>query len=124
MGAGTYSIGSYEEYGILTLYQLVDAVKIPVKIDQSWNAHGMNAGGGIDIKFSKNAGIGIDARYFYCPPKTLRWEWTPGTYKGHFFSDFSFSVSNEDLKYYAKKTSDFEIDLSFFQIIGGLKFYF
>jgi len=112
--SGTY----YDGY-----YQYIDIFKIPVNIDESFNAHGLNGGGGIDLKFADNIGITINAHYYFTPIRELNWEWNPGTYKG-VFGNLVFSLDRQILKSLEEETTPLKINSSFFQVSGGIKFYF
>jgi opacity protein-like surface antigen len=103
----------------------VESYIIPVKIPEtSWTAFGGNAGIGIDFRMSPEVAIGVEGRYFLVPKKSLRWEWTPGTYPMLYNPDAVKEYSAEKIKEFQEIQTATKVKPSFFSISVGLKFAF
>jgi opacity protein-like surface antigen len=103
----------------------LDALQVPLTApDTTWTALGANAGAGVDIRLGKGLALAVEARYFYCPSRDFRWEWTPGAYAGLSGAIASADFSADAARAAGQKTSALRVDPSFFQISAGLRFYF
>ncbi|MBN2206362.1 MAG: outer membrane beta-barrel protein [Candidatus Aminicenantes bacterium] len=113
-------------YPYIYYVQGIEAFAIPIEIPQtSWTSFGANLGLGVDFKVSPTVAIGLEGRYFLVPKKSLRWEWSPGTYDGIFFDylkDVEFEAS--DLEDYQEKMTGIDVKPSFFSISAGIKIFF
>lgn len=123
MGMVLSDIETYYLYGIEYYIQYVDGLKVPVRIEESWNSSGFNVGGGLDISLSDNLALNIDGRYYSCPSKKLAWTYVTGNYDG-LYGDYNWSVGRDAAEYYRNNTSPLDARPSFFHISGGIKFLF
>ena len=123
MGMFVSYIDSYYYYGHIYYTQYVDALKIPVEINESWVGKGMNIGGGIDFIFAKNVALTFGARYYYCPSIELKWKYSTGTYDG-LYGSYRWAINKDSTNAYEKATSALTVDPSFTMISCGLKFMF
>lgn len=125
-GVSSYYI-TYIIYPIwYTETQYVDALTIPIEINQSWTGFGADFGAGFNFWFTPSFGLTVDARYFFCPKKTLDWSFITGQYNGTFFTNITnvtFSQDDIDWMYENADTPLTTIDInpSFFQIGIGIK---
>jgi len=70
------------------LTQYVDALPVGLRIpDTSWTAIGADLGAALNLMVNDRFALRIEARYFYCPTKTLTWNYVFGNYDGIFYSD-------------------------------------
>jgi hypothetical protein len=81
---------SIDDQNNVTVTQHVDALPIPLRIPAtSWTATGANLGIGMNVAVNDKLSLLIEARYFYCPAKTLTWNFVYGSYDGIFFTDIN-----------------------------------
>jgi hypothetical protein len=70
------------------LTQYVDALPVGLSIPAtSWTALGADLGAALNLMVNDRLAIRLEARYFYCPTKTLTWNFVYGSYDGIFFTD-------------------------------------
>lgn len=70
------------------LTQYVDALPVGLRIPAtSWTAVGADLGVGLNLMVNDRLALRLEARYFYCPTKTLTWNFVYGSYDGIFYSD-------------------------------------
>ncbi|MCX6561735.1 MAG: outer membrane beta-barrel protein [Candidatus Aminicenantes bacterium] len=112
-------------YGVteIGLYQYVDALQIPVSIDQSWTKIGADFGAGLTFWFSPAIGLSLEARYFLCPKQILDWSFGLGNYDGYFFGTINMDFDQDSADYVIENglISQIEINPSFFQFGLGVK---
>jgi hypothetical protein len=102
-------------------YEAVDALKIPVTIAKTtWNAVGGNLGVMATFRFSAAAGLFVEARFFYCPAKSLYWSWTPGTYPGLYQALDSVAYPVDWAAVQNSRTSEFTLNPSFYYAGAGI----
>lgn len=105
-------------------YRYIDYFDIPAKIDASVSGIGFNIGGGIDIVFSRNAALNIDARYFMKSKVEEPWELVTGTYESNITTDWTLTLDQDDIEQLQEAIPPFEFNPSFFKISVGIKFMF
>ena len=105
-------------------YRYIDYFDIPADLDTSFSGIGFNVGGGIDILFSANIGLTIDARYFILKKVKENWEISAGNYKANMDEAWYLTVSEEMAKSLQEEIGFFELNTSFFKVSAGLKFLF
>jgi hypothetical protein len=100
--------------------EMVTAFKVPVTVaDTTWSSFGADIGGGFDVKIGETLALTAEARFFYCPARTLRWTWTDGV-----VDDLGQNIfSRESAQLAGQRTTALHIHPSFFQISAGLKFF-
>jgi hypothetical protein len=100
-----------------------DAFRIKIAVeDKTWSALGGNFGWSGDFQLSSKLALTAEARYFFCPIKTLYWTWIPGDYAGLLGN---FPIWNFDKTSAAdaeSRTSPLSINPSFFTVSIGIKF--
>ena len=70
------------------LTQYVDALPVRLSIPAtSWTAVGADLGLALNVMANDRLALRFEARYFYCPTKTLTWNFVYGNYDGIFYSD-------------------------------------
>jgi hypothetical protein len=70
------------------LTQYVDALPVGLRIPAtSWTAVGADLGAALNLMVNDRLAIRLEARYFYCPTKTLAWNFVYGNYDGIFYPD-------------------------------------
>ncbi len=63
----------------------------------AWTAIGANLGAGVDVELNRSTALRFDARYFYCPVKTLQWDIAQKSYNGIFFNDIKNYVIDQTM---------------------------
>jgi len=123
MGMFLSYVDEYYIYGYKFTDQYVDGLKIPVNIDETWSSSGANIGCGLDLSLSDLISLNINCRYFYCPEKQFKWNYSLGTYDG-LFGDYRWTVDRDIANSYEEVTSPFKVNPSFFQITCGIRIWF
>jgi opacity protein-like surface antigen len=107
--------------------QFIDGLDVKLRIPStSWTAFGVNLGGGLNMAVNEGLSLKLEARYYFCPEKTLTWEFIYGSYNGIFFGDIKdrpFGAAEAaDL---ARSNNKFELPVnpSFFQVSLGVVFH-
>lgn len=100
-GAMCYGITAIYWYSYPTYYsQYVDAVQIPLDINQSWTGIGADFGAGFTFWLAPQIGISLEVRYFFCPKKEFDWSYWAGEYDGYFFGNITgYTIDQGDLDY-------------------------
>ena len=98
----------------------IDYFSIPADISVSSNALGFNAGGGLNIMFSKTFGLNIDARYFFHGETKETWHIEPGKYAATSFSGVSLNLSPTGAETFQDLLPPFELNPSYFKVSAGL----
>lgn len=103
--------------------QYVDALQIPVSIDQTWTKIGADFGAGFTFWVSPAIGLSLEARYFLCPKQLLDWSFSLGNYDGYFFGTINQDFDQDSVDYVIENglISQIEINPSFFQFGLGIK---
>jgi hypothetical protein len=87
-GYGTTKIESIFVDPNWVLTQYVDALPVGLRIPAtSWTAIGADLGAALNLMVNDRLAIRLEARYFYCPTKTLTWDFVYGSYDGIFYND-------------------------------------
>jgi opacity protein-like surface antigen len=123
MGMVVNWISYYYRYGIKFTTHTTDGLKIPVEINESWSSSGFNIGAGMGIQLNGGTSLYAEARYYYCPPRHLKWNYLEGTYQG-LYTDYSWIIGNEATSLYESDTTPLEVNPSFFNISAGIRFRF
>jgi len=116
--------GGYATTWFVYPYRYIDYFDIPAKLDTSFSGIGFNGGGGVDILFSSNVGLTIDARYFVLKKVEENWEIQTGEYISNINEGWTFTLSEEGAKLLQEGIGTLELNTSFFKISVGLKFLF
>ncbi len=118
-------LDSFIGYGVTLVdwpWQWIDALKVPVWIDQSWTAIGANFGAGFTVWVTPMLGLSLDVRYFFCPKKNLDWSMEAGEYDGIFFNTIKNWDWDEADYIYENGLFDIAaLNPSFFQVLFGIK---
>lgn len=70
------------------LTQYVDALPVGLRIPAtSWTAVGADLGVALNVMVNDRLALRVEARYFYCPTRTLTWNFVYGNYDGIFYPD-------------------------------------
>ena len=104
--------------------QYIDYIDIPIQIDESISHLGFNVGGGLDLMFSSNVGLNLDACYYIGKKTELNWMHRSGTYSGNLFPGSSWSISQENIDALNQQVSPVEVNTSFFKLQAGIKLLF
>lgn len=116
--------GAYATTWVISPYRYIDYFDLPAHLDTSFSGIGFNGGGGIDILFSDNVGLTIDARYFVLKKVEEKWQISPGTYNSNISTGFTLTINQEEADYLEEGINPFELSTSFFKVSAGLKFMF
>jgi hypothetical protein len=127
-GYGVTKIFSPDQDSGGTTTQAVDALPVRLTVPATrWYALGGNIGGSLNIRLLDLIGFKAEARYFYCPPKTLSWTPILASYDGLYTGDFPAEpFTADDIAYLAQNGERFalKMDLSFIQASLGIYFSF
>ncbi len=116
--------GAYAGTWFSSPYRYIDYFDIPANIDKSFNGVGFNAGGGLDIAFSRNIGFSIDARYFFLKNLEESWKIPPGEYSSNINEGWTFTLSEENSKILQEGIDLLEFNSAFFKVSAGFIFMF
>ncbi len=131
-GGATYFLGSvkasskrgagitWDEEGL----QYIDYLDVPVQIDESISHLGFNVGGGLDLMFSANVGLNLDACYYLGKKTPLTWQHAGGTLPGNLFPNSSWALDQENIDALNQQISPLEVNTSFIKLQAGIKFLF
>ncbi len=114
-------------YGVtqtISPWQYVDALTVPIELNESWSGIGADFGAGFTFWFTPSIGLTLDARYFFCPKKTFDWSFITGQYNGTFFdaiTNIDFSQDDVDYIFENSLFTPIDINPSFLQFGIGLK---
>jgi len=106
--------------------QNVDALTIPIELNQSWTGFGVDFGAGLTYWFTPSLGLTLDARYFFCPKKTFDWSIFTGKYNGTFYTNITNITFDEtDIDWMNENAetplTTIDVNPSFFQFGIGFK---
>ncbi|MBM3294456.1 MAG: hypothetical protein FJY82_08010 [Candidatus Aminicenantes bacterium] len=112
--------------------QYVDALGVGLDFrDRTWTALGFNLGAGLDVRLGEAWSLVLEGRFYFCPAKTLSWDFVLGTYDGLFFSQtypllkaVPFDASDVEFIRKSGTLSDLRLNPSFLQLHLGVKFKF
>jgi opacity protein-like surface antigen len=108
--------------------QYVDALPVKIEIpDTKWTMIGANLGAGLDIETSPTTSLRVDVRYYFCPGKSINWNFVQGTYDGMFYNkivDRPFGQAELDDLAARGRTLTMKINPSFFQFSVGFFLHF
>ncbi len=104
--------------------QYIDYIDIPLSVDESISHVGFNIGGGLDLLFSPNFGLNLDACYYVGKKTQVTWQPRAGTYAGNLWPDSSVAVSQDNVEALAAQVSPLEVNTSFFKLQAGIKLLF
>jgi len=118
---------SVDDQNNTTVTQYVDALPVPLRIPAtSWTAIGADLGAGLNVAVNEKLALLIEARYFYCPAKTLTWNLVYGSYNGIFSTAVTgqpFGAAEAaDLALLGNKF-ELAVNPSFFQVCLGVVFH-
>jgi len=116
--------GGYGTTWFSSPYRYIDYFKIPADLDTSFSGIGFNVGGGLDILFSRNIGLTIDARYFLLKKVEDNWEIQGGEYSSNLNEGWTLTLSEDSTKLLQEEIGLFELDTSFFKASAGIKLMF
>ncbi|RPI79622.1 MAG: hypothetical protein EHM45_02150 [Desulfobacteraceae bacterium] len=105
----------------VSYYQYVDALTIPIELNQSWTGLGADLGAGCTLWITPAFGLTLDARYFFCPKKSFDWNFITGTYDGTFYTQIKNVTVSEATIAFMNNTAQtplekININPSFFQL--------
>jgi len=116
-----------DDQGNATVTQHLDALPVRLNLPStSWNATGFNIGAAMDVEAGENASIVLEARYYFCPSRTLHWNPVYGTYDGIFSTDITgmaFGKTEADEIASLGQTFDLAVNPSYWQICLGVVFH-
>ena len=112
--------------------QYVDALRVPLEFrERTWSRIGFNFSGGLVYKIPDTLGFSLEARYFFCPAKTLTWDFVAGQSDGLYFSgqfpilrNVPFTEDDAQGILDDFKMTGLSVNPSFFQVVAGFKIYF
>jgi len=103
--------------------ETLDAFRIRVAVeDKTWTALGGDFGWSGDFQLSKNMALTVEARYFFCPIKTVDWKWIPGIYAGLLGNLPAWNFNQAAAAEAESRTSPLSINPSLFTLGIGIKF--
>jgi opacity protein-like surface antigen len=104
--------------------QYIDYFIIPVKLEKKLDTVGGNIGAGLDILFSPNIGMNIDAVYYLGPSSEESWPFVAGSYPAANYSGFTWELQAQEVNTLQRKYTKLNFKLSYFRIAGGFKILF
>jgi opacity protein-like surface antigen len=123
---GTANLSTTTGWGVTFLsggYRYIDYLAVPLKVESaSLSSVGFNAGLGLDLFFSPNIGLNLDAAYFFGKAIDVTWVAVGGTYPTNMNPGFNINAS--DLSFITEHLGTFQVKTSFFKIMAGVKIGF
>lgn len=107
-----------------TYWQYIDYFILPASIDEKIGSIGFNAGGGIDIRFTRNIAFGLEARYFATKKIETMWQLGTGDFDSNINEGWTITMSADDVADITEMVDLFILKPSFFSIIAALKIFF
>lgn len=124
---GKVNADTYRGYGFTwtdETNRYIDYLDIPLVIDTSLSGIGFNAGGGLDLVFTPNIALSVEAVYFIGKTIEEFWNPVPGIYSGNNFPDVTWTVEQEFMESIIEEVPPLEIKTSFLKLQAGIKFLF
>jgi opacity protein-like surface antigen len=104
--------------------QYIDYFIIPVKVEKDLTTVGFNLGAGLDLLFSPNFGLNIDAAYYSGALVDEDWPVTAGTYQAVIHAGTTLTMDSTLASYIKTSIPKLNFKLTFFRIAGGFKILF
>ena len=124
--SGSSEIDTMMGYGYISWFsddystQYIDNITLPVSAEADLSGIGFNVGGGLNLMFTRNVGLTVNAAYFIKSPVTGEWTVKAGRYDLNNFTNYYTEVDSEEAAEIAGMLDEFEINPSFFKIQGGI----
>jgi|GEM_PF-2735705 len=105
--------------------QYIDYFDVPIYVDDSIAQFGFNAGAGVDIMITPSVAVNLAGTYFIGSKVNYNWMADAGTYLGNFFDlDWDLNQDFVDSIMENLNIPPLEVNLTFFQILFGIKILF
>jgi opacity protein-like surface antigen len=129
---GTFFLGKIvvdtfagKSFSFLLGNQYIDNLIVPIYVDDSLSQFGFNAGAGVDIMITPSVAFHFGGTYFVGSNATFPWMADAGTISSSYF-ELDFDLTQDDVDDIMDDLNilPLEVNLSFFQILFGIKILF
>jgi len=108
--------------------QYIDYFIIPVTLNKETKLRptdkvGGNVGAGLDVLFSPNLGLNIDAICYFGPSQEVNWPVVAGSYPANYYN-VTLTLNGPGAANFQNLISKLKFKLTYFRIAGGIKILF